>query len=91
MLDTAIPAAQSSIDTLLLQAQEKMSTRLEIELNFMIFKLMIGFKCQKLRKEDITIRAAISTINLFTFLEVFKTQIRDIHPQSKESILILKI
>jgi hypothetical protein len=52
---------------------------------------MIGFKCHRLRKEDITIQVAISTINLFTFLEVFKTQTRDIHLQLKESILILKI
>lgn len=57
----------------------------------MIFKLMIGFKCHKPKKEDITIRVAISTTNLFIFSEVFKTQAGDIHRQSKESILILKI
>ena len=57
----------------------------------MIFKLMIGLKCLKLKKEDITILVATSTINLFMFLEVFKTQIRSIRVQSKESILILKI
>ena len=57
----------------------------------MIFKLMIGLKCLKLKKEDITILVATSTINLFMLLEVFKTQIRSIRVQSKESILILKI
>jgi hypothetical protein len=57
----------------------------------MIFKLMIGLKCLRLKKEDITILAVTSTINLFMFLEVFKTQIRSIRVQLKESILILKI
>ena len=57
----------------------------------MIFKLMIGLKCLRLKKEDITILVATSTINLFMLLEVFKTQIRSIRVQSKESILILKI
>jgi hypothetical protein len=57
----------------------------------MIHKLMIGFKCHKPKKEDITIRVAISTTNLFTFLEEFKTRAGDIHRQSKESILISKI
>jgi hypothetical protein len=57
----------------------------------MIYKLMIGFKCHKPKKEDITIRVAISKTNLFTFLEEFKTRAGDIHRQSKESILISKI
>ncbi len=52
---------------------------------------MIGLKCLKLKREDTTILAQISTINLFTFLEVSKTQIRSILAQSKELVLISKI
>ena len=52
---------------------------------------MIGLKCLKLKREDTTILAQISTINLFTFLEVSKTQIRSILAQSKELVSISKI
>jgi len=57
----------------------------------MTFKLMIGSKCLKLKKEDITILVAISIINSFTCLEVFRTQIKSTLAQLKESVLISKI
>ena len=88
MLDMATPAARFLTDTSLFQVQERKSIRLQTKLSFMIFKLMIGLKCLRLKKEDITILVAISTINSFMFSEVFKTQTRSIHAQSKESILI---
>jgi hypothetical protein len=52
---------------------------------------MIGSKCPRSKKEDITIQAAISTISSYMFLEAFKTQIRSIHARLKELISILKI
>jgi hypothetical protein len=45
---------------------------------------MIGLNYKALKKEDIIILAAISTINSFTFLEVSKTQIRNILIQLKD-------
>ena len=84
MLDMDIHAVLFLIDILLSLDQEKKLIRPLTRLNYMIFKLMIGSKCHKLKKEDIIIQAATLTISLFTFSEEFKIQTRNIPAQSKE-------
>ena len=83
-----ILAVPSLIDILLSPDQEKKLISQQIKLNFMIFKLTIGSKCHKSKKEDIIIQVATLIISLFTFLEVFKTQTRNILALLKELILI---
>lgn len=87
MPDMGILVALFLTDTLLFQDLEKKLIKPQIKLSSMIFKLMIGSKCHKSKKEDIIIQVVILTINLYTCSEAFKTQIRSIHVQLKESIL----
>ena len=84
MLDMDIHAALFLIDILLSLDQERKLIRPLTRLNCMIFKLMIGSKCHKLKKEDIIIQAATLTISLYMFLEEFKIQTRNIPAQLKE-------
>ncbi len=91
MQDTDIHVALFLTDILSFQGPERKLIKPLIELSCMISKQMIGSKCPRSKKEDITIQAAISTISSYMFLEAFKTQIRSIHARLKELISILKI